>query len=191
METGSVLILDEIDRGSNKIMCLQGIMEGSEFIIKRTGELIKPNAGFTIIATANTKGNGDETGQFSASTIIDDAFLERFVGVIDEQWATESLERKMLLAHFEEVGLSLDDDNELLVKRLCRWAKTLRKSFDQGGIEHVISTRRLVHILTLYSTLGDIKLSCKMATAKFDEDTKIAMIESFNMITGNEVDDEE
>lgn len=191
MLQGAVLLIDEIDRGSNKIMCLQGIMEGNDFVIKRTGDTIKPAPGFTIIATGNTKGDGSDDGSFSAATVIDDAFLERFTGVIDQGWPTIAQEKRIVEKHCEEFGITLNAGNELLVKRLTRWTKTLRASFDQGGIQHIISTRRLAHILKTYSVLGNLKPAIDMACSKFDADTKEAMITTFDLITGNESDDDE
>lgn len=191
MLQGAVLLIDEIDRGSNKIMCLQGIMEGNDFVIKRTGTIIKPAPGFTIIATGNTKGDGSDDGSFSAATVIDDAFLERFSGVIDQGWPTITQEKRIVEKHCEEYDITLDSSNELLVKRLTRWAKTLRSSYDQGGIQHVISTRRLTHILKTYSILGNLKLAMDMACSKFDTDTKEAMLAAFDLITGNEEEDDD
>ena len=191
MESGAVLLIDEIDRGSNKIMCLQGIMEGSDFVIKRTGETVKPAPGFTIIATGNTKGNGSDDGSFSAATVIDDAFLERFTGVVEQGWPTASQEYKILEKHSDEFNIELTDDHKLLLKRLTRWVKTLRASYAEDGIEGTISTRRLAHILKMYSVVNDINLAINMACSNFDEDTKDAMISTFNLITGNEIDDED
>jgi len=192
MEAGAILLIDEIDRGSNKIMCLQGIMEGSSFVIKRTGETIHPKEGFNIIATGNTKGNGSEDGSFSAATIIDDAFMERFAGVIDQGWPTLSQEKNILIKHCTEYGIDLtSSENNKLVERLTRWAKTIRTSFNQGGIECVISTRRLTHILKTYSVLGKLDLSVNMACSKFDESEKEALLSTLSLITGDEVDTDE
>jgi len=192
MEAGAILLIDEIDRGSNKIMCLQGIMEGSAFVIKRTGETIHPKEGFNIIATGNTKGNGSEDGSFSAATVIDDAFMERFAGVIDQGWPTISQEKNMLVKHCKEYGIDLtSSENNKLVERLTRWAKTIRTSFNQGGIECVISTRRLTHILKTYSVLGKLDLAVNMACSKFDESEKEALLSTLSLITGDEVDTDE
>ena len=189
MEAGAILLIDEIDRGSNKIMCLQGIMEGSAFVIKRTGETIHPKEGFNIIATGNTKGNGSEDGSFSAASVIDDAFMERFAGVIDQGWPTISQEKNMLVKHCTEYGIDLtSSENDKLVERLTRWAKTIRTSFNQGGIECVISTRRLTHILKTYSVLGKLDLAVNMACSKFDESEKEALLSTLSLITGDEVD---
>lgn len=190
MEQGAVLLLDEIDRGSNRIMCMQGIMEGADFVIKRTGETIKVTDGFTIIATANTKGTGSDDGSFAAATIIDDAFLERFVGVIDQGWPTVSQETKMLINHLDEFDMEKTDGLITLINRLTRWAKTIRTSYAQGGVSAVISTRRLVHILKMTHVLDDTELAVSMACAKFDEDTKEAMLSALELITGDEVEED-
>ena len=190
MEAGAILLIDEIDRGSNKIMCLQGIMEGGSFVIKRTGETIHPKKGFNIIATGNTKGNGSEDGSFSAATVIDDAFMERFAGVIDQGWPTIAQERNILIKHCNDFGIDLNSVlNDKLVERLTRWAKTIRTSYNQGGIECVISTRRLTHILKTYSVLGKLDLAVNMACSKFDESEKEALLSTLSLITGNEVDE--
>ncbi len=186
MEQGAVLLIDEIDRGSNKIMCLQGIMEGSPFVIKRTGETITPAPGFTIVATGNTKGNGSDDGSFSAATVIDDAFLERFSGVVEQGWPTVGQETKILNKHVTEYGIEANDETTLMINRLVRWAHSIRSSYSQGGIESVISTRRLAHILKTYSVLNDMDLSINLACSKFNADDKEAMLSALELITGHE-----
>jgi cobaltochelatase CobS len=168
MELGAVLLIDEIDRGSNKIMCLQGVLEGKPIIIKKTGELIEPKPGFTVIATANTKGQGSESGKFSAATIIDEAFLERFTITIEQPFAPVVTEEKILMNHMRAFG-KVDEE---FAKLLVSWADGIRKTFYDDGVDDVISTRRLGHIVQTYSIFEDRMKSIDLAISRFDEDTK-------------------
>ena len=151
MEAGAVLVIDEIDRGSNKLMCLQGVLEGKPVLIKKTGEVIKPAPGFNVIATANTKGQGDEAGRFIAATIIDDAFLERFTVTLEQPYPSEKIEKKIVVNHMGKFGVEDNGFSDLLVQ----WGQAIRKTFEEGGIDDIISTRRLCHIVQTYSIFGD------------------------------------
>lgn len=178
METGSVLLLDEIDRATNKIMCLQGILEGKSVLIKKTGELVKPAPGFTVIATANTKGKGSEDGRFTAASIIDDAFLERFTISIDQTFPTVAVERKIVEKHMEKFGSSDADFCENLVN----WADIIRKTFYDDGIDEVISTRRLCHIVQTFSIFNDKMKSINLCISRFDDDTKDAFLDLYTKV---------
>jgi MoxR-like ATPase len=168
MELGAILLIDEIDRGSNKIMALQGVLEGKPIVIKKTGELIEPKPGFNVIATANTKGQGSESGKFSAATIIDEAFLERFTITIEQPFAPVATEEKILMNHMKAFG-KVDEE---FAKLLVSWADGIRKTFYDDGVDDVISTRRLGHIVQTYSIFGDRMKSIDLAISRFDEDTK-------------------
>ncbi len=168
MELGAILLIDEIDRGSNKIMCLQGVLEGKPIVIKKTGELIEPKPGFSVIATANTKGQGSESGKFSAATIIDEAFLERFTITIEQPFATISTEEKIVLNHMKAFG-AVDEE---FAKLLVSWADGIRKTFYDDGVDDVISTRRLGHIVQTFAIFEDRMKAIKLAISRFDEDTK-------------------
>ena len=70
LERGAVLLLDEVDLASNKILCLQSILEGKGVFLKKTGRYVNPAPGFTVVATANTKGKGSDDGRSSALTFL-------------------------------------------------------------------------------------------------------------------------
>jgi hypothetical protein len=168
MERGAVLLLDEIDLGSNKIMCLQSIIEGKGYFIKKTGEFIKPVAGFNIIATANTKGKGSSDGRFIGTNILNEAFLERFPITCEQEYPSTAIEKKIVERVFE----SLNVTDEEFVTKLVDWADIIRQTFYDGGVDEVISTRRLVHIAKAYSIFKDRLTAIDMCINRFDEDTK-------------------
>jgi MoxR-like ATPase len=174
-ERGAVLLIDEIDRGSNKIMCLQGVLEGKPFLLKKTGEVIPPRPGFTVVATANTTGRGSEDGRYNAAQIIDDAFLERFVAAIEQPFAPIAVERNIVKRHMELYGVEDDD----FADKLVAWSTTIRKTFESDGVEEVISTRRLCHIVSSYSIFQDRRTSIEMCISRFDSDTRQAFIELY------------
>ena len=178
METGSILLLDEIDRATNKIMCLQGILEGKPVLIKKTGEVITPRKGFNVIATANTKGKGSEDGRFTAASIIDDAFLERFTISIDQKFPSVSVEKKIVENHMNKYG-ALDTE---FCENLVNWADIIRKTFYDDGIDELISTRRLCHIVQTFSIFNDKMKSIDLCTARFDDDTKEAFIDLYTKV---------
>jgi hypothetical protein len=178
MEAGCVLLLDEIDRATNKIMCLQGILEGKSVLIKKTGETVTPAKGFNVMATANTKGKGSEDGRFTAASIIDDAFLERFVISIDQKFPSIAVERKIVTNHMSKYG-SEDKD---FCEKLVNWADIIRKTFYDDGIDEVISTRRLCHIVQTFSIFNDKMKSIDLCTARFDDDTKDAFMDLYAKI---------
>jgi len=178
METGAILLLDEIDRATNKIMCLQGILEGKPVLVKKTGETIRPSKGFNVIATANTKGKGSEDGRFTAASIIDDAFLERFVISVDQKFPSLSVERKIVANHMDKYGAV----DTAFCENLVNWADIIRKTFYDDGIDEVISTRRLCHIVQTFSIFGDKMKSLDLCTARFDDDTKDAFMDLYSKI---------
>jgi len=180
MERGAVLLIDEIDRGSNKIMCLQGVLEGKPVMIKKTGEMVNPAAGFNVISTANTKGQGSEDGRFVAATIIDEAFLERFIVTMEQPYPGVGTERRIIKKHMEKFGC--DDDN--FTEMLVSWADTIRKTYEDGGVDEQISTRRLCHIVQTYSIFKDRKKAVELCVNRFDEDTKEAFIDLYSKVDG-------
>lgn len=178
MEAGAILLIDEIDRGSNKLMALQGVLEGKPVMIKKTGEIIEPAKGFNVIATANTKGQGDENGRFIAATIIDEAFLERFTITMEQPYATESVERKIILNHMDKFE-SRDED---FAEKLVQWGQAIRKTFEDGGVDEIVSTRRLCHIVQTFAIFEDRKKAVELCVNRFDSDTKAAFIDLFQKI---------
>ena len=182
MENGAILLLDEIDRATNKIMCLQGILEGKPVLVKKTGEVVEPAPGFNIIATANTKGKGSEDGRFTAASIIDEAFLERFTISIDQQYPSAAIEKKIVIKHFEKFGVNINDDIEEFTSKLIDWADIIRKTFFDDGVDEVISTRRLCHIVQTYSIFNDRMKAINLCIARFDEDTKEAFLDLYTKV---------
>mgnify|MGYP005988759427 CR=1 FL=1 len=178
MKRGAVLILDELDRGSNKLMCLQAILEGKPYFNKKTGEVITPASGFNIIATANTKGRGSDDGKFISAQILDEAFLERFAVTIEQQYPTESQEKKIVLGKMGKVG-KVDED---FAEKLVRWADVIRKTFNEGAIDDLISTRRLEHIVNAYAMFDNRVKSIELCVNRFDEDTRQAFLDLYTKV---------
>ena len=178
MKSGAVLILDEIDRGSNKLMCLQGVLEGKGLFVKKTGEFVEPVTGFNVIATANTKGKGDETGRYMAATILDDAFLERFPITVEQEYPDTKVEIKILTKLFASLGINDKEFAENLVK----WADIIRKTFEEGAIDELISTRRLSHIAEAYTIFNDKMEAIKYCINRFDNETKTSFLDLYTKI---------
>jgi midasin (ATPase involved in ribosome maturation) len=178
MERGAILLIDEIDRGSNKIMCLQGVLEGKPVLIKKTGEVVSPSNGFNVIATANTKGKGSDDGRFIAATIIDEAFLERFTITLEQPYPTSSIERKIVMKHMEKYNCVDKEFAELLTV----WSETIRKTFEDDGVDEIISTRRLCHIVQSFSIFNDRQKAIELCVNRFDEDTKEAFIDLYTKV---------
>jgi len=172
MKRGAILLIDEIDRGSNKLMCLQGILEGKPYFNKKSGEYIHPSAGFNIVATANTKGRGSEEGKY-LSQILDDAFLERFNITVEQQYPESRVELKILKP------LLKDDE---FAENLVKWADVIRKTFNEGGVDEIISTRRLVHIAKTYSIFKDRQKAIQLCVNRFDEETKLAFLDLYTKV---------
>ena len=178
MEQGAVLLIDEIDRGSNNLMTLQGVLEGKPVLIKKTGEVVVPAPGFNVIATANTKGQGDETGRFIAATIIDDAFLERFTITLEQPYPAENVEKKIVLKHLKSFGVG--DEADDFAEKLTKWGQAIRKTYQEGGIDELISTRRLCHIAQTYSIFGDRAKAVELCVNRFEADTRDAMVDLYS-----------
>jgi hypothetical protein len=177
LERGAVLLLDEIDLASNKILCLQSILEGKGIFLKKIGKFIQPTEGFTILATANTKGKGSDDGRFIGTNVLNEAFLERFCVTFEQEYPTPAIESKILL--------KLCDDAQF-VGKLVDWADIIRKTFKDGGIDEVISTRRLVHIVQAYEIFGKRRMKAiEVCTNRFDEETKTSFIELYLKIDEN------
>lgn len=178
MKHGAILLIDEIDRGSNKLMCLQSVLEGKSLLLKKTGEVVKPAEGFNVIATANTKGKGSDDGRFTAATILDDAFLERFIDTVEQSYPAAKIEKKIVLKHMEKFN-KVDED---FADNLITWAEIIRKTFADGGVDEVITTRRLCHIVQIYSIFGDKLKAITRGIARFDEDTKAAFADLYTKV---------
>jgi MoxR-like ATPase len=178
MERGCILLIDEIDRATNKIMCLQGVLEGNPILLKKTGEVVRPADGFNVIATANTKGRGSDDGRFTAASIIDDAFLERFVCVIDQPFPQPTIEKKIVSAHMSK----FDVEDDEFTDKLIAWSNVIRKTFDADGVDEVISTRRLCHIVKTFSIFEDRMKSINMCISRFDEETRTAFLDLYTKI---------
>src|SRR6056300_810732 len=185
MERGAVLLLDEIDLASNKIMCLQPILEGSGVFVKKINKFVKPANGFNVVATANTKGQGSEDGKFIGTNILNEAFLERFPITYEQKYPSAKIEKKILSNTLKSAGKS--DDK--FVEKLVTWAEVIRKTFFDGGVDEIISTRRLVHITQAYAIFGDKVKAIQLCTNRFDEDTKNSFVELYTKVdSGSSVD---
>ena len=178
LERGAVLLLDEVDLASNKILCLQSILEGKGVFLKKIGRFVKPAPGFNVIATANTKGKGSEDGRFIGTNVLNEAFLERFCVTFEQPYPAPATEQKIL----EGIALDLGVEDRDFCKRLCDWSDVIRKTFYDGGIEEIISTRRLVHIVRAYSIFGDKAKAIQVCINRFDDETKTAFLELYDKI---------
>ena len=185
MERGAILLLDEIDLASNKIMCLQPILEGNGVFIKKINKFVKPAPGFNVIATANTKGQGSDDGKFIGTNILNEAFLERFPITVEQSYPTNKNETKILDNVMTEKGLTRQVDKKF-AENLITWADIIRKTFYEGGVDEIISTRRLVHIVDAYAIFKDKMKSIQMCTNRFDTDTKTSFIDLYTKIDGGE-----
>jgi len=183
MESGAILLIDEIDRGTNKIMCLQGVLEGKPVMVKKIGETVHPAPGFNVIATANTMGRGSEDGRYSAAQIIDDAFIERFVATIDQPFPNFATEKKIVTKHME--ALDLEDSD--FVEKLVGWSEVIRKTFENEGVDEVISTRRLCHIVKAYGIFANRLKAIEMCTTRFDVETREAFLDLYTKIDAGEI----
>ncbi len=173
LQRGAILLLDEIDLASNKILCLQSILEGNGVFLKKIGQFVRPSAGFNVIATANTKGKGSDDGRFIGTNVLNEAFLERFPVTFEQEYPTAVTEIKIL-------SKMCTDNN--FCKRLADWADIIRKTFYDGGIEEIISTRRLVHIVKAYSIFGDKAKAIQVCVNRFDDETKQAFLELYDKV---------
>ena len=174
LERGAILLLDEIDLASNKILCLQSVLEGNGIFLKKIGRFVRPARGFNIFATANTKGKGSDDGRFIGTNVLNEAFLERFPVTFEQEYPTVSIENKIL----KQSGL----DDDTFCKRLVDWADIIRKTFYDGGIEELISTRRLVHILRAYSIFKNKAKAIQVCINRFDDETKQSFLELYDKV---------
>ena len=173
LERGAILLLDEIDLASNKILCLQSVLEGKGVFLKKIGRYVKPAPGFNVIATANTKGKGSDDGRFIGTNVLNEAFLERFAITLEQEYPTPVTEVKILNKQ------CADSD---FCARLADWAQIIRKTFAAGGIDEVISTRRLVHIVKAFDIFGSKEDAIQFSINRFDDETKQAFLELYDKI---------
>ena len=176
LERGAVLLLDEVDLASNKILCLQSVLEGKGVFLKKTGRYVNPKSGFNVIATANTKGKGSDDGRFIGTNVLNEAFLERFALTFEQDYPTTAIEQKILR--------KICDDGEFCSK-LADWADIIRRTFKDGGIDEVISTRRLVHIVTAYKIFGKRQKAIEVCVNRFDDETKQVFMDLYGKIDAN------
>ena len=186
MRKGAVLLIDEIDLASNKIMCLQPILEGRGLLNKKTGEYITPVKGFTIIATANTKGKGSDDGRFIGTNILNEAFLERFSITMEQEYPSNAIERKILFKEFERLGIPGMED---YINCLVTWADVIRKSFFEGAIDELISTRRLVHIAQAFSMFKNKMKAIELCVSRFDTETKATFLDLYTKVDATPVEE--
>lgn len=178
MRRGAVLLIDEIDRGSNKLMCIQGILEGKSYFIKKTGEVVTATNGFNIIATANTKGQGTDDGKYIAAQILDEAFLERFPITVEQEYPSSTVEKKIILNNMT----ALECTDEDFADKLVGWAEIIRKTYVENAIDEIVSTRRLVHIVKAFSVFKDRQKAINLCINRFDSDTKSAFLDLYQKI---------
>ena len=178
LNRGAVLLLDEIDLASNKILCLQSILEGKGVFLKKVGRFVRPKSGFNIIATANTKGKGSDDGRFIGTNVLNDAFLERFALTFEQEYPTPKTEQKIL----EKVSANLGVLDEEFCENLANWSDIIRRTFRDGGIDEVISTRRLVHIIRAFAIWNNRVKAIQVCVNRFDEETKQSFVDLYDKI---------
>ena len=178
LERGAILLLDEIDLASNKILCLQSVLEGNGVFLKKIGRFVRPRTGFNVFATANTKGKGSDDGRFIGTNVLNEAFLERFPVTYEQDYPAPSIEKKILGRIASTLGVTDTD----FLNRLVDWADIIRKTFYDGGIEDIISTRRLVHIVRAYSIFNDKAKAMKVCINRFDDETKQSFLELYDKV---------
>ena len=178
MERGALLLLDEIDLASNKIMCLQPILEGSGVYVKKINKFVKPKNGFNVVATANTKGQGSDDGKFIGTNVLNEAFLERFPITFEQKYPTANIEQKILINSLKSAGKKDDD----FAKKLVTWADVIRKTYFDGGVDEIISTRRLVHIVQAFGIFNNKMKAIEVCTNRFDDDTKNSFMELYTKV---------
>jgi len=178
MERGALLLLDEIDLASNKIMCLQPILEGSGVYVKKINKFVKPKNGFNVVATANTKGQGSDDGKFIGTNVLNEAFLERFPITFEQKYPTAKIEEKILVNTLPNA----DKSGKEFCKKLVTWADVIRKTYFDGGVDEIISTRRLVHIIQAYTIFKSKMKAIEVCTNRFDDDTKNSFVELYSKV---------
>ena len=187
LERGAILLLDEVDLASNKILCLQSILEGKGVYLKKTGRYVQPAKGFNVIATANTKGKGSDDGRFIGTNVLNEAFLERFALTFEQEYPTPATETKIM----QRIAAAIGKTDDEFCTNLANWADIIRKTFKDGGIDEVISTRRLVHIIRAYAIWGDRMKAIKVCVNRFDDETKQSFIELYDKIDADVNTEEE
>ena len=187
MERGCTLLLDECDLGSNKLLALQPVLEGKGVFLKKINKWIVPKDGFNVMATANTKGKGSEDGRFIGTNILNEAFLERFAITMEQPYATAATEKKIVVNSMKKYG-KVDED---FATNLITWAEVIRKTFYDGGVDEVISTRRLDHIVKAYAIFGDKMEAIELCVARFDDDTKESFLDLYTKIDAGVITSEE
>ena len=178
LERGAILLLDEVDLASNKILCLQPILEGKGVFLKKIGRFVEPAVGFNVVATANTKGKGSDDGRFIGTNVLNEAFLERFPVTFEQDYPAPSVEKKILGGVASNLGVTDTD----FIARLVDWGDIIRKTFYDGGIDEIISTRRLVHIVRAFSIFGDKMKSIQVCVNRFDDETKEAFLQLYDKV---------
>ena len=185
LKRGAILLLDEVDLASNKIMCLQSLLEGKGVFLKKTNTYVKPAPGFNVIATANTKGRGSDDGKFIGTNVLNEAFLERFAVTFEQQYPSPSTEKKILLANFKELGW-VGDNIDKICQNLVDWSDIIRKTYYDGGIEDVITTRRLINIVKAWAIWDSMDRAIELCTNRFDDDTSTVFKELYQKVSGDE-----
>ena len=178
LERGAVLLLDEVDLASNNILCLQPILEGKGLFLKKIGRFVNPAPGFNVVATANTKGKGSDDGRFIGTNVLNEAFLERFPVTFEQDYPAPSVEKRILGGVASNLGVTDTD----FIARLVDWGDIIRKTFYDGGIDEIISTRRLVHIVRAFSIFGDKMKSIQVCVNRFDDETKEAFLQLYDKV---------
>ena len=181
LERGAVLLLDEVDLASNKILCLQPILEGKGIFLKKIGRFVNPAKGFNVIATANTKGKGSDDGRFIGTNVLNEAFLERFPVTFEQDYPSPVIEKRILGGIAANLGITDTD----FIARLVDWGDIIRKTFYDGGIDEIISTRRLVHIVRAYSIFNNKGKAIQVCVNRFDDETKQAFLELYDKVDGD------
>ena len=182
MERGCTLLLDECDLGSNKLLALQPVLEGKGVFLKKINKWVTPKPGFNVIATANTKGKGSDDGRFVGTNILNEAFLERFAVTIEQPYPSSAVEKKIVLGSMDKYGKK----DEKFAENLTLWAEVIRKTFYDGGVDEIISTRRLDHIVKAFSIFGDKMKSIELCVSRFDDDTKESFMDLYTKIDAGE-----
>ena len=178
MKNGAVLLLDEIDLGASPLMCLQPVLEGKGIFLKKINQFVEPAPGFQVFATANTKGKGDDTGAFAHTGILNEAFLDRFPVTMEQAYASNGVEKRILLRKMKTLGVEDKD----FAGNLVKWADAIRKTFMEGGISEIITTRRLLSITQAFSIFNDKAKAISMAISRFDEETKHDFLKLYEKI---------
>lgn len=178
MERGAILLLDEVDLASNKIMCLQPMLEGGPIFIKKINRVVYPSKGFNVFATANTKGKGSDDGRFIGTNVLNEAFLDRFPLTFEQSYPSNKVEHKILTAIMDSYELEDKD----YVQHLCDWADVIRRTFNDGGVDEVISTRRLINIIHTYAIFKNKQKAIEFAINRFDDDTKISFLDLYTKV---------